>query len=73
MSESDEVQHKPCPVCGEKLILVKLFAREWRECPNSVLEFFNGMARDGSKPFYDGPPHFEPDAARIPEAGPPTA
>lgn len=61
MSEQD--QPKPCPVCGEKLISVKLFAREWWECPNSVLEFFNGMAKDGSKPFYDGPTHDKPNVS----------
>lgn len=48
---------QPCPVCGEKLIRVKLFAREWWECPNSVLEFFNGMCREGEEKFYDGPTH----------------
>lgn len=27
-----------CPVCGETEIRVRLFAREWWECPNSVME-----------------------------------
>lgn len=70
-----EAPTDPCPVCGEKLIRVKLFARQWWECPNSVLECFNGMAMDGSKPFYDGPTHdkTEDDAASLPTPAPPGA
>lgn len=49
----------PCPICGGKMMRVRLGPNEWWECENSVLEFFDGMWYDDPthEPMYKGPTH----------------